>query len=75
MSYVSNSDGSAFKVYGKNNNTERNKKIEQVLAFMEKVYINPKIEGFVDSIREFYNEKKFLTDKQYEALLNIYERI
>lgn len=53
----------------------RNSHIEKVLAFLEKVYINPKIEDFVNSIRDFYNERGFLTDKQYEALLNIYERV
>lgn len=54
---------------------ERNKKIKQMLDFMEKVYINPKIEGFVNDIRDFFNNRGFLTDKQYEALMNVYERI
>ena len=54
---------------------ERDLHIKQMLNFMEKVYINPKVEDFVNSIREFFNERGFLTDKQYEALMNIYERI
>lgn len=57
------------------NEQERNQHIEKVLAFLEKVYINQKTEEFVNSLRDWYFDKKFLTDKQYEALLNIYERV
>lgn len=53
----------------------RNQHIEKILAFLEKVYINQKTEDFIDSLRDFYFSKKFLTDKQYEALLNVYERV
>lgn len=54
---------------------QRNEHIKKMLDFMEKVYINPKVEDFVNSVRDFFNERGFLTDKQYEALMNIYERI
>ena len=57
------------------NAEEKKAHIKKILDFMEKVYINPKVEGFVDSVRDFFNERGYLTDKQYEALMNIYERI
>lgn len=53
----------------------RNEHIQHILDFMEKVYISPKVEDFVNSIREQFEERGKLTDKQYEALLNIYERV
>jgi ferritin len=54
---------------------ERNAHIQKILNFLEKVYINPQVEGFVDSVRDFFNERGYLTDKQYQALMNIYERV
>ena len=55
---------------------QRNKQIEKIFKFLESVNIKKQyIQDFVDSLRDFYADKKFLTDKQYEALLNIYERI
>jgi len=54
----------------------RNIHIEKIFKFLENLNIKSrKTEEFLDSIQEFYLEKGFLTDKQYEALLNIYERI
>lgn len=54
---------------------ERNAHIQKILDFLEKVYINPQVEGFVDSVRDFFKERGYLTDKQYQALMNIYERV
>lgn len=54
---------------------EREMQIIKVLKFLEKVYINDKTERVVCSIRNFFMENGFLTEKQYNYLMDIYERV
>jgi hypothetical protein len=54
----------------------RNKQIEEIFKFLENVDIKKtEIQDFVDSLHEFYLTKKFLTDKQFQALCNVYDKL
>ncbi len=54
---------------------ERNVSITKIFKFLSQLKHSSKTEDFLESLQDFFEEKGFLTDKQYEALLNVYERV
>lgn len=60
------------------NNTQdlaRIKKIRDIFNFLDKVSLKYKDEAFVMSLQDYFNQHGDLTDRQFFALLNVYERV
>lgn len=50
-------------------------RIKQIFDFIDKVYLKPETKRFVVSLKSYYERTGDLTMKQYEALLQIYEKL
>lgn len=58
-----------------NDDIVRLKKIMDIFKFLSKVSLKYKDEAFVMSLEEYFQKNGDLTDRQYFALLNVYERV
>lgn len=53
---------------------QRSDYIKKIFKTLESCKLKPNDENFINSISDFFLSRGYLSDKQYEALLNIYER-
>lgn len=56
------------------NNEEREKLIKDIFRVLNLCSLNSKTEEFVQSLEDFYNAKGYLSERQLEALMGVYER-
>lgn len=57
------------------NDLKRLIRIKQIFDFIEKCVLDHKTKKFVISLKSYYERTGDLSPKQYDALLNIYEKL
>ena len=62
-------------IENKKPNKKQNEEITKMFRALETAYMNNRTEDFVHSLMEFFHTNGFLTNKQFEALKKVYERI